>query len=703
MTGPKKRGLHQPPTGTFRSDIQGLRAVAVLLVMVAHAGFGSVAGGFVGVDLFFVVSGYLIIGLLVREVERDGRISIVGFYARRARRIIPAATVVLVATAVIAALYLPLIRAIEVLKDAIWASLFGANIHFALVETDYFAGDDPASPLQHFWSLSVEEQFYVVIPVLLLITVLAARRTGGGEAAGIRNRQHRWQVVVLIAVSLLSLGWSVYATSSNAVTAYFSTPARAWELGFGGLLAVWIAGRPNRELRGGRWQAEMASWLGVALIGFAVLTYDGQTTFPGSAALLPVLGAVLLLGSGASRGGPATMSFRLLSLRPVTTIGDWSYSLYLWHWPVFQFAHEHWGHQRLSVPHVVAAVALTFVLSGLTYRFVEEPFRRGRTWRINRNAVVLYPLSLVLVVGSALGGRAWIDAELDTLANNPPIDVSDFSGADLSKDPAVALVQASVLAAQEDAPIPGRLEPSLTDARESIAPLGTCDYRTGVRRLCPTGDPAAKRSIVLVGDSHARAWGPAFTLIGKQHGYAVYHLVLTGCPANRSTTNEPGTGHKWQVCADFQAWALEQVADLDPALAVIANNAYLGAIRDTQMDGLAWEIEQLQASADRVVLLGNMPQLPRMPSICLSARDVELSDCLMRSSPLRARLQRQFGEVAVEQGAEYVDARRWFCADGWCPAVIGNFIPMRDKDHPTVEYAEHLTQSLTRALDLSQP
>ena len=228
------------PGVQHRDDIQGLRAIAVLTVIASHAGVPFLPGGFVGVDVFFVISGFLISQLLFREVEKSGRVSIPRFYARRARRILPAATLVTLATILASAIWLSAVDLLAVAKDALWAVFFAANIHFAAVGTDYFAQEDPPSPLQHYWSLSVEEQFYLVWPALLLLLVLLARRRGGGGLP----RPLVLGVLVLITAS--SFAWSVVSTGNDPLAAYFSTLARAWELGLGALtalVATAIAGR----------------------------------------------------------------------------------------------------------------------------------------------------------------------------------------------------------------------------------------------------------------------------------------------------------------------------------------------------------------------------------------------------------------------------------------------------------------------------
>lgn len=686
-------------TGSFRSDIQGLRALAVGLVILAHAGFRTASGGFVGVDVFFVISGFLIVGLLVREAGESRRISIVDFYARRARRVIPAATVVLAVTAFAAAYFLPFVRSIEVIKDAIWAAFFGANIRFALVETDYFAEGDPPSPVQHYWSLAVEEQFYVVIPVLLLLIAVALRRWGHALPEHADRALRRAVVAVLGAVTIASLGYSVFVTEANPTAAYFSTPARAWELGVGGLVATLLWGRRPALSRG---LTELVGVTGLALVAVATLTFSSATPMPGTAALVPVAGSALLLAAGASASAPSTYWFRLFSLRPIRVLGDWSYSLYLWHFPVLLIAQAHWEEPRLSPPHLAVALVLILALSAASYHLVEEPFRRGVRWKPRWNAIGLYPISLVLVIVSAFGARAWVDHQIASLDDNPGITADDYANDDLSRDPAVALVQASVLAARDGRPVPGGLEPDLGSLRESVAPLGECDYRTGTTKLCPFGDPGADRSIVVIGDSHARAWGPTLSGIGKQHGYAVYQFVYSGCPANTVTRPDPEGGGEWTECADFKAWALQQVADMGPALVVVANNAYRGEsmAEGRQERGLAEELALLQESADRVVMLGNVPKLERSPGVCLSRRDADLGDCVFAPLPPTVKGQHRFRDVADAAGVEFVDAQRWFCADGQCPPVVGRIVPLRDREHISVEYAEELAAPLAAVLGI---
>ena len=698
----------------FRPDIQGLRALAVLLVIFAHAGFGTLSGGFVGVDVFFVISGFLITSLLVREATRSGGVSLVGFYARRARRILPAAAVVAAATVVAAIVFLPLVRAVEVIKDSVWAAAFAANVRFASVGTDYFAQGEPASPLQHYWSLSVEEQYYLVWPLLLVLWIAWLRYRGSGRTP---TDDLRTPLLAVLVLSLASFAWSLWATYESPTTAYFSTLTRAWELGVGSALAIVMArGSRIGAWRPPRWLVEVLGVAGVLAIALACLAFSPSTPFPGHQALLPVLGtAALLYVGGVERPGSVT---GVLSVRPARVVGDWSYSLYLWHWPVIRIAEDHLHVARLPLDKLAPALVLVFGLSALTYRFVEEPFRRGGTWARPRLGLALYPLSLAMVLAVAVAGRAWVDGELGLHGDNPAITTADFQGASLSNDPAVALVQASTLAAREGQPVPSDLVPGLLGLRKDTAPLGDCDYRTGTRALCPNGDIDSDQVIVLVGDSHARAWSPAFTELGRQHGYRTYYLVFSGCSATRAIQAEPQNLRPWDDCESFKDWVVETVGGLDPDVVVVATSAVspivgpdgrpVGLLAEREefgrlvRAGFAETLAELKPLTDELVVLGNTPKLPRHPGVCLSQGDgVTLADCLFRRGPVMHAIQMGFKQAAREHGIGFVDASPWFCYQLVCPSVIGRTIAMRDSEHMTPEYAVELAEPLAVKLGVA--
>src|SRR3954449_3760656 len=359
----------------FRQDIQGLRALAVLLVVLDHASLGPFHGGFIGVDVFFVISGFLITGLLVSEAERSGRASLLGFYARRARRILPAAALVIVATVGFGIYFLSAVEASGAIKDALWATFFAANFKLAHDGTDYFQNDTPPSPEQHYWSLAVEEQFYVVWPLLVLLLCLyagwRARRSAGQRSLGPRVRD--LGVSPLVVIVGFSFAYSVSYSTTDPVAAYFSPFTRAWELGIGALAACLstrlILLRPSVQAA--------LSWGGLAAVGVAALFYDATTVFPGYAAALPVVGTAALLVGGlrAAAWGPQW----LLGLPPMRALGDWSYSIYLWHWPALIIVTEAW--RPATGWTGVLVIAAVIPLSALTYHFVENPIRRATLFK----------------------------------------------------------------------------------------------------------------------------------------------------------------------------------------------------------------------------------------------------------------------------------------------------------------------------------
>jgi peptidoglycan/LPS O-acetylase OafA/YrhL len=697
-----------PPKLQFRPDVQGIRALAVLLVIVNHIAPGLLPGGYVGVDVFFVVSGYLITTLLLGEAGRSSRISLPGFYARRARRIIPAATVVTIATVVASLLTLPLLRVQTILTDAVWATFFAANVRMADVGTDYFAQGQPPSPLRHYWSLSVEEQFYLVWPLLLVVCLLLLHRRGHRSVHDFR----RTAGLLIVVISVVSLVWSVWATYHSPVTAYFSSLTRAWELGVGAACALLArrSGLPRRV-------RETLAAVGLAAIAVATLLYSEATPFPGAYALLPVLGTAALVAAG--EGNAPTTVGRVLSVRPAVLVGDWSYSLYLWHWPVIVLLRAHLGPVRFdSVPVRLATLVLVFALSYASYRWVETPFRHGG-WRRRSRALLIYPVAIAMVVATVLVSTQVVRYQLGEFSNDPPISTADYSRKKLGQDPYVALVRASALAAEQGRTVPSDLTPGLVHLREQTASLGDCDYRTGTTDLCPIGDDGGERSIVVLGDSHARALSPAVAKIGEDLGYRVYVLVYSGCSANSAVQVDATTGRAWDSCEEFKQWADDTIASLHPDLLVVSTSA--GRVIDPDTGDVltgargfehylsvlegGWQdlFEGLRSSADRVYVVGNTPKLPRETGVCLSQGDPDLGDCAFAPGPRAVSEARASFRAARTAGIGTVDAMEWFCVDQVCPSVVGKYITMRDSEHMTPDYARWLSTPLAAALGLTEP
>ena len=372
--------VRAPSSDRFRPDIEGMRAVAVGLVLLYHGFNAPFTGGFVGVDVFFVISGFLITNLLLREKERHGHISIARFYARRVRRILPAATLVVLAAVLVAYGRLGFIAGNQIATDAKWTAVFAANIHFGLISTDYLGSQLPPSPLQHMWSLGVEEQFYLLWPVLFLGLVLI-----------VHGRRHR--IALTVALSSLisvSFAWSVIETKSNATWAYFSPLTRAWELALGALVAVLatVAARIRPS-----WLTELLSLCGLAGIVISALVLNSSTAYPGSAVALPVISTALLIATGCAN--QRTFVGRALALRPLQWIGARSYSLYLWHWPFLTIAAEYLG-KKLSVTQSAGLLLCALAATAITYRLIENPIRHARALAKHTGLTLAFGVLLII-------------------------------------------------------------------------------------------------------------------------------------------------------------------------------------------------------------------------------------------------------------------------------------------------------------------
>ena len=366
------------PKGQYRPDIDGLRALAVMAVVLHHLSAKWVPGGFIGVDVFFVISGYLITKIISREIA-DGTFTFVRFYERRIRRLFPALLTVLAFVLVAGWFVLLPSDYLATLRASAATLLFSANILFWHVQADYFAADAKLNPLLHMWSLGVEEQFYLLFPIVLVM---------------IHRWMPRWLVPAMLAGFSLSLALSIVFTPTSFVASYFLLPTRAWELLAGGLLAVIPIRQP-----GSRYWRELLALAAVLAILVPAFQYTQQTPFPGHAALLPVLGTATLIWLG---GGASTAVSKLLQLRPVVYIGLISYSLYLWHWPLIVFARFQNGLQPLD-EWLFALLALSIAMAALSHRFIEQPFRGGPAHHRPRVFAVAGMAMAVLVSVSVLG------------------------------------------------------------------------------------------------------------------------------------------------------------------------------------------------------------------------------------------------------------------------------------------------------------
>jgi hypothetical protein len=576
-----------------------------------------------------------------------------------------------------------------------------------MVGTDYFSQGLPPSPVQHYWSLAIEEQFYLVWPVVLL------------AFASIRRAwSPRWATAAAVGAMALILGssfwWSTHQTLTNPTVAYFSSLTRAWELGIGCLGAIYVRRMAAIGPRGAVvW--ESLAVVGAAGIAYSCLAFQPTTPFPGWLAAIPVMGALLVILAGARRGQSYLLG-RVLSVPPLRTIGDWSYSLYLWHWPVLVLLTQYLGH-TLTVEDKIAGFGLALVLAGLTYRYVENPLRRSAGRRATLRGLRWYPAAILITVSSAfLAGQ--ISAHTGATDGQPITLPQKWRAKYHTDDAAEALVRASIATANKGGAIPQTLNPPLSRMLASEADVGACDYSDDtVRQLCPRGDVDADRVIVVFGNSHGRHWIPAFERIALDNGYRAYYLVKVQCVGSLVTPDMGTSSEPFVGCADFHRFALSQVRRLQPDLVVLTTSPTSRGVYDstgtyfserTQVDEIIEQgyvdlLRKLAAHSTRTVFLTDVPYLSGDPGTCLSSPRATLKSCLMHEHRRHLAAVQDQLDAAHAAGVEAIPTRQWFCWKEWCPTVIGEYLPYRDAGHLTNEYAESLAASLAARLDIGDP
>jgi len=669
---------------SFRPDIEGLRAIAIVAVLLCHAGVPFLAGGYVGVDVFFVISGFLITKLLLGELDRSGTISLRGFYARRAKRLLPLSAILLTTVGILSMILLSPLRNTEVAGDITASALYVANWHFAAQSVDYFAQGLEPSPVLHLWSLAIEEQFYLVWPGLMLAVTWFWRRRGKSV------RPVLWVALALILAG--SLIYGVALTDDKPAFAYFDTFARAWELGLGAALA--LAG----VVRLPKLSAVALGWVGVAAIVYASFTFTAETSFPGTAALIPTLGAAALILSGtalAETVGGVT-GFKagagwILSLPPIRYVGRISYSWYLWHWPFLVFAAAIWG-PRLSVAAGLAAVAASWVPTQLTHMLVEDPVRRAPMLkRLPNRALALGLACTLIAVGVGIGLRA-------AQPSVRTAKISDVPGA----------------AALPEQPTPQEtavaLRPNPLKAR---ADRGRSYYEgcmVGIpsthSNRCFYGTPHGKKTIVLFGDSHAMQYFPTVEEMVENHGWRLIVLTKAECPPEELEVKSMVEDREYSQCDEWRQGALERIETGDENTTVImsGDTEYTpygpegeelsgDAAAEAMEAGYLRTLKRIQAAGPRTVVIRDNPtSLEDVPS-CVSEDIEHLSRCAF---PRRIEWDREYDVRAAERspGTHLVSFIADICPGEICRAVIGNALTYRDKDHLTATFARTLEPML---------
>lgn len=662
----------------IRADIQGLRAVAVGLVLLNHLWPHRLTGGYIGVDVFFVISGFLITSHLRSRPPRAVG-DFVAFWARRIRRLLPAASLVIVVTVLVGRVVLPLAEVRTLASDAIASSLYVANWHIAARETDYFDQGGAASALQHYWSLSVEEQFYLFWPLLIAAGLLVSRRRG--------------PFVVIAGVGLASLAYSIHLTGIDQARAYFVTTTRVWELALGGLVAFAVTDAVRSAM-----VRRIVAWAGLAAIAGSAVLLTEKSAFPGWIALVPTLGAAAVIWAQADDvpGSPD----RLWRVPIVQTVGNSSYAIYLWHWPAIVLGAAALGHP-LTWPEKFVLVGAVLVVSVATTRWVEDPVRRHRVL-ISRTSLS-YGLAVGLIVVST--GGAWaastqadrqiqreadaLQAEIEANARCAGAAAVRNDGCDVSAD-----VTMTTDVAAEDRP--------------DVYGDGCWNWRPFTSRVtCTFGDTKdPQKRIALIGNSHAGHWQPALDDVAREQGWQVTTYLVSECwtVEDLQVFDDPSLG---ETCRDWVRWAVDEVAEGDFDLVITSNRTMSDLVgvpsKDRDEAAAKAYASTFRTWTDRglpVMVLRDTPMFPKAAPTCLQETDLDQEACsypageVLRPDPMVMAAERdETGRVQV------VDLTDRICIDGTCRSSVGTLITLFDASHMTRTFSRTLAPDMERAVE----
>ena len=642
----------------FRPDIEGLRGIAILLVLLFHAGLPWTPGGFVGVDVFFVISGFLITGKLWRESQQPGGLNITRFYAWRIRRLLPAAFVAVALISLVGLLLAAPLDRSELAADGAASALSLANMRF-IGSVDYFAATTSPSPFLHFWSLSVEEQFYLVWPALIVLLTW-------------RGGSSRRLIVALLIGVVASFALSIWLTDTSPARAFYLLPTRVWQLGVGGLLALIGVMGTSRG-------AGALAWAGLAAVAVAGVALTAEMPYPGLAALLPTAGAVALLYGGAAPSGPV----RLLAAAPLRFLGKISYSLYLWHWPLLVLPLM-FLERALTGVEIVASVAVAIGVSWLSWRFVEQPFRYGdRSRRATSWSAIRVGVAGILSVALFTQGLA---AALPSSAVAVQPTPSP-SGSPVASDGPITL--------------PADLTPSLASARDDEERLrgdGCLAFeRVATPPNCVYGVKGSAITIALVGDSHASHWFPAIEAIALERGWRLLTFVKVSCSFTTLVQRNLALKREYRECTAFNEATVARLNQIKPALTIIVNRRTFRPIQENITSALAGAAlgEMVARIPGATAILVDTPDPGRDVPACLSKHPSDIRACLFTQDDADNREIGIAERVAADvSGARLIDLTANICTEWPCSPISGSVLIYRDEDHMTATFSRSLAAPL---------
>jgi peptidoglycan/LPS O-acetylase OafA/YrhL len=683
----------------FHPEIQGLRAVAVLLVVLFHLWPNRLSGGFVGVDVFFVISGYLITAHIYRELATTNTLSIRRFWARRIRRLLPASLLVLSIIGGATILFLPATVWVMTARQIAASALYVQNWALASDAVDYMAKDNVPSVAQHYWSLSVEEQFYLFWPLLIIGLVFLAKRARRPLAL------QSFLILGLSAAGAVSLAWSVVYTASDKPVAYFATPTRVWEFVAGALLALFVIPDIRTEIRA------FIGWLGLVAIVAAAVLFDARSLFPGWIALLPVLGTITVIAAGATVSRYTAAWW--LSRRPLTFVGDISYSVYLWHWPLIIIVPYITGVDLRTLDKIGILVA-TVVLAWLSKIFVEDPMRTKQflsaaQWR----SFAFAAAGMTVVVAGTVAITAEVDRRVDDAraAYKNPEDPQSAAGN--------CFGPAAIDSANACNPVTGSqtlVPPLEVVAHENSKPaFPGCQQTIALStvKVCSIGstDPRPERVVAIVGDSHATHWFAAFDRLGRERNWKVLTFAKASCPVTTAlrVLPEEQTNEGQLSCLDWTADVRQQIA-ADEGISYVFTSSYSSAyyfaddparpLGDPDTEGFQ-EIWKTWVSSGRdVFVIRDIPptQGENVPT-CLAMNADDRLACATSAHDIPDDASADAAVSMNDPRVHLVDLTDRFCDSTTCYPVIGDLVVYRDYSHLSGAFSEALAPYISRQVD----